>query len=301
MVSRSVIDAETLDTSALARSGSRGTLIAVQLALLVVLCCCGLLYVESDFDALPLIDVASWAVVVIVVYAFWSWRRMGGSFFDPYSLFLISATLFNGGLAFLQVVGLNEEGVLAGEFTAETTLTALFLTASGLAAMNLGALIAARKGKPLLPESAISTPMETLALRRAGWLLLAISIVPSVLLGGRALIDVIGGGYFALYQRTAEVSFAAAPQILASFFVPAILCLLAGSKHSRAYLVVCSMLMLSYSATLLVVGARYGAIAPLLAFAWVWDRCVKPVSPGRYYRHCAGADGRRFSSSPRHA
>ncbi len=252
-------------------------LILGQSIILVLLLFGGLLYAEYELDALSITNVACWAVAAVTLYAFWSWRRIGGSFFDPYSLFLLSAVLFNASLAFLQVLGIGSGGILDGAFFAETTLGALYLVAVGLAAMHLGALLGVRGGR--LPDfrCVVADPGTAQALRRTGWILLAISILPTVVLTARALTVVFRSGYFALYQQGAGAGIAVGPQILAGFLLPALLCLLAGSGGSPSYRILAVTMALIYSGVQLTLGARFGATAPLIALAWVWDRTVRPL------------------------
>lgn len=252
-------------------------LILGQSMILIFLLLGGLFYAGYGLDAPAITTVACWSVVVVALYAFWSWYRSGGSFFDPYSLFLLSAVLFNASLAFLQVLGFGSSGILDGAFSVETTLGALYLVAVGLAAMHLGALLGVRGGR--LPDFRCVTadPQTAQALRRVGGILLAISIVPTVILTGRALVVVSQGGYFALYQQSSGVGIAAGPQILAGFLVPALLCLLAGSGGALNYRILAVSLALIYSGVQLALGARFGATAPLIALAWVWDRTVRPL------------------------
>lgn len=252
-------------------------LILGQSMILILLLFGWLLYTEYELDALSVIDVAYWAVVAVTLYAFWSWRRIGGSFFDPYSLFLLSAVLFNASLAFLQVLRMGSGGILDGAFFADTTVGALYLVAAGLAAMHLGALLGVRGGRlpdfRCVPADAVTAQ----ALRRTGWILLAVSIVPTVVLTARALTAVFRGGYFALYGQAAGTGVAAGPQILAGFLLPALLCLLAGSGGSPSYRILAVSMALIYSGVQLTLGARFGATAPLIALAWVWDRTVRPL------------------------
>ena len=48
----------------------------------------------------------SWALLALFAWSLWSWWYVTGSWFDPYSLFLCAASVFNAGQAFLDVFGL---------------------------------------------------------------------------------------------------------------------------------------------------------------------------------------------------
>jgi oligosaccharide repeat unit polymerase len=88
---------------------------------LIYPCCCGILMLSLWF-------LGSW---------FWLTRRL----FEPYTIFLASAILFNAGQALLEVFHLNRFGLLRGQFSAATLSDTLFFIAFGLSAFHLGALL----------------------------------------------------------------------------------------------------------------------------------------------------------------
>jgi oligosaccharide repeat unit polymerase len=176
------------------------------------------------------------------------------------------------------VMGLDSTGLLDRYFSAETTLASLYLVATSLAGMHLGALLALPKGRfpavsRLDPDSATSE-----ALRRTGFVLLAVSIAPAAILTARAIGIVMQRGYFGLYEQTAGAGLAAGPQILAAFLVPALLCLIAGGEELRGYRAIAVAIAVIYSGVQLALGARFGGTAPLIALVWLWDRSVRPLS-----------------------
>jgi hypothetical protein len=231
------------------------------------------------WSASSMIDAACWAIIAIVVWVFWSWRRIGGSLFDPYGLFMISAFAFNGGQAILQVLGINPSGILANLFSPETTLKSLLSVAMGLIATHLGALTAASRIMQYGNDSNCKKMdyEDDNALHMIGWIMLGISIVPIVLSMSKNVAVVFQSGYFALYQQEAGIGFGSGLQILAGFFIPAILFLLGGSGSSRFSTILSLILIGLYSIITLMLGARYGGLAPLLAYAWLWDRCKRRI------------------------
>src|SRR5208282_2301020 len=71
-----------------------------------------------------------------------TWYGTTGSIFDLYGFFLISAYLFNAGQLFLEIFDLNDNGLLGGSFSRETTFQAAGLATTCLASMHCGALVA---------------------------------------------------------------------------------------------------------------------------------------------------------------
>jgi hypothetical protein len=84
---------------------------------------------------------AAVALLLLFGWSLWSWVVLTRSWFDPYSLFLVAANLFNAGQAFLEVFRLNPSGMLPDLFPERTILDSLFLVFLGLSAMHLGALL----------------------------------------------------------------------------------------------------------------------------------------------------------------
>ena len=74
--------------------------------------------------AQSLIMPVCWLIVGLTIWSFWSWHRVTGTWFDPYTMFLAAVVLFNGGLTFLAVLRLQEGDILEGLFPVETVLTA---------------------------------------------------------------------------------------------------------------------------------------------------------------------------------
>ena len=94
-----------------------------------------------DVSEATLVYVASLALLVLFAWCFWSWAAVTGSWFDPYGIFLVVASVFNAGQAFLEALNLNPWGILPGLFTEEVVLKTLFMVFLGLGSLHLGALL----------------------------------------------------------------------------------------------------------------------------------------------------------------
>ncbi len=229
-----------------------------------------------------LIYPASVALLALFGWSLWSWKRLTGSIFDPYGLFLIAATLFNAGVAFLFVFHANTTGIMILDFsfTPDVTLQTLLLIFLGLAAFHCGGLLlAGARDRPLFPGSitrATESPsMEEI--RVVGWGFLAISALPTALLLKQAVGVVLTSGYFGLYQQEYATGLQAGTQFLGSFLVPGALVLLAGSKMSRASRLTSMGVIAVYALVQLFLGSRYHAIGPVIAYVWLWHRVIRPI------------------------
>jgi len=177
----------------------------------------------------------------------------------------------------LEVVGLNTRGMLGGKFDNETLVAALYMVLVGVSSTHLGALLAVRNRT--ISSPAKWSTADGLALRTVGWALLAVSIAPSALL----LIDqggvVLSGGYGALYQREVSTGFAAGPQVVALFIVPAALFLLAGAAGRRREKATAIIVITFHTLGQLFLGYRSTAIMPACAFLWLWNQCEWKIKP----------------------
>src|SRR5665811_922095 len=73
----------------------------------------------------PSISAASVLFTLCIAWILYSWARLVRSIVSPYWIFVVVAALFNGGYAFLEVFGLNPNGVLDSRFSVVTTSSSI--------------------------------------------------------------------------------------------------------------------------------------------------------------------------------
>ena len=117
----------------------KGVVLLVQGSILIILIILIFLYLPSIFSASSLIYPVSVFLVALFLWSVWSWKTVTKSIFDPYILFFVSAMLFNGGQAMLEVIHLNKYGILNSRFSSETVVQTLFLVVLGLSSLQFGA------------------------------------------------------------------------------------------------------------------------------------------------------------------
>jgi oligosaccharide repeat unit polymerase len=208
-----------------------------------------------------------------VVWILWSWAALRGTLFDPYAIFMIAASLFNGGQAFLELFHLNSGGMLRGRVSPEQLLPAIYLVTLSLLAIHGGALFAALK--KLEPRPA-NTNDEHLAraTRGVGWLLIGLAAVPAIIFLRTSLSIVLEDGYMGLYRREGSTSVIWA---FTGFLVPGVVFLLAGARNSRAIRGLCFAIASGYAAVNLFMGARAAAVMTGVAVIWVFDRLSRRI------------------------
>ncbi len=229
-----------------------------------------------------LLYAASLALIVELGWLLGSWKLMTGSIFDPYGIFIIAAMVFNAGCVFLYLVGLNATGLMILDFSfpANVTLQTLLLIFLCLAAFHFGALLhAGARQTPLFPDRCVTLQASPSPeqIRFVGWALILISVLPTAIRLKQAISVVRTSGYFGLYQQDYATGLQAGTQFLSSFIVPGALILLAGSRDSRRGRIASGIVVAIYALTQLSLGARYPAVAPVIAYALLWHRIIRPL------------------------
>lgn len=270
-----------MNTTKIIKLDERGLLIVVaHIFICIFLIVSALLYEEFNYEVEPLIYPLCGFLLLLVIWCFWSWFAITKTLFSPYTLFLTSAVLFNGGQALLEIFDCNIEGILEGDFTPKSILETIFLVDLGLTFFHLGALISALKATVIdrIPSSPKENDFPIVKeCYQVGWALLSISFLPSMLILKDAVTTVLSAGYFALYQRDEATSFDAAPAVLAGFLVPSALLILAGSRDKPKGKLISGGLILLYATIYFFLGQRNVAVMPLLAFAWLWHQWISPI------------------------
>jgi len=225
-------------------------------------------------------------ILLQFVWSLWSWKVATGNFFDPYTIFLVAAYLFNGGKAILEVFRLNEGGIetfisndgyVIFSFSTDTITHALALVFIGLGSLHFGALLAASRGRRTWETLVQPTAKSAKASRQVGWFLLSISFLPMVITVVDKYQVVMQAGYFGLFQRTPATGFGNLPQVLASFMVPGVLFLLAGSRGSPSLLALSTLIILMYSLVQAFTGTRLWWAMPLVSYVWLWHRRISLI------------------------
>jgi oligosaccharide repeat unit polymerase len=216
------------------------------------------------------------AFIFFTAWLLWSWRRLTGTCIDPYTLFLIAAVAFNDGQFILEALHLNEFGILDERFPEATIFKSLYLTASGLAALHLGAMIAWLRWGRLEHQRARSAS-TLLSIRMVGWCLIGVSIVPAILVINRDVGRVVASGYSTLYNLTPVVGYDRTEDELARFLIPGVLFLIAGARRDSLATRVSVSLMAVSSLKGLFLGGRAGALTGAVGYIWLFHRFIRRI------------------------
>lgn len=262
-------------------------IILIQVIIIIFLIIFRLVYQPLVFKQDSLVYIFSCTLCGITIWSLWSWYILTKSLFNPYILFVLSAFLFNGGHAILEVFHLNKSGDVRlwelsehlAPLSLESILNTLFLVIIGLAALHLGALISigTAKLKYLKNYSEKTAFVASKNCYIIGNRLLLISFLPAIFVLRDAVIVVMSSGYFSLHANVGATSFSAAPKIIADFLIPGSLFLLAGSKDRPQSRLLSVAIIITYVMTQFFLGERNKAIMPLISLAWIWHQLIRPI------------------------
>ena len=232
-----------------------------------------------DLGPATLLQLVSSVFLAAQLWLIYSWRRLAGSIFNPYGLFLLAAELFHGGQVLLERFGLNAQGFLANRFDDAALAAAITFVTLSLAAFHLGACLSFVRTRPPAPppEDVPASPASLRPLRYTAWTLLLVALPAALLTLSQAAVLVLSSGYLGLYQGEKSIGLASADQILSAFLVPGAILLMVSSRRNHALLAFSALLMASYSLVLFFLGIRGWAVLPLIAYAWVWHRMIAPL------------------------
>jgi oligosaccharide repeat unit polymerase len=250
----------------------RKTLLCLHIALASMLAAAGMLYPALSIDAEKLLYPICVAVALVFLWILWTWFALRRTLFEPYPLFVVSAGLFNAGQAFLELFGMNPNGMLGGRVAPEILVRGLYLVILSMALLHTGALLALGARRPR--ESPENRPARCRAMRMVGWFLLAVATVPTFTLFQNSFSLVLDYGYLGLFRYQNTLSRALA---LSAFLVPGSIFLLAGAVQKRGLQLFCLLLTAAYGAMYLFLGARGSAAMVCIAAVWVFDRSIRPV------------------------
>jgi oligosaccharide repeat unit polymerase len=248
-------------------------ILLVHIILTSIVAGAGVLFPVVQLDPERLVYPACLLVTGSFVWILWSWYALRKTLFEPYSLFIFAAGVFNAGQALLELFGLNPGGILQGRVQADILIKALFLVAVSMLCFHAGALfVLGHKSRRKSVED--SNPNRERAARLVGWLLLAIAFVPTLNLLTGSFALVLDYGYLGLYKQQAAVPLVWA---VSAFLVPGTIFLLAGSKKSRGTQFFCLALMGLYASAYLFLGSRSAAAMSCVAVAWVFERSIRRI------------------------
>jgi len=262
-------------TARAARERISGLLLA-QVGLVAALAATGICASAFSLGLTDAVLPASVLVSLVVAWNFYSWHLLGRELFSPYGMFLLSASLFHGGQAGLEVLGLNPNGVLDGLFEPKLIVMALYMAALGLAALHLGAIWAASKAPKNGPSQMDPHHEErSRASCYVGWFCILLAAFPTALILRDVLSTVARSGYIGLYDPNRDSVVTSTTRMLAANLMPGVMFLAVGSPKRRLVHLGLWSIVIGYSGSMILSGLRHEGAPLLISFAWLYHTRIR--------------------------
>lgn len=168
-----------------------------------------------------------------------SWKSLQGSWLNPYLLWTAALYFFSFGQSLLYPFDLVPEKrdllnfvILDIRITPEDIFNCQIITLVFLSAVHFGAIAALQPQKQKKTGEAFPV-WQVNGLKRIGWILFIISIIPFFLRCFSLYSIAKNSGYDAIYEQPVQIGIQNWIPIMAGYFMPALLCLLAAYRTKR--------------------------------------------------------------------
>lgn len=230
-----------------------------------------------DFDVLRMMGLLGG---IQLLYSIWSWKRIGREIINPYVFFLVALYLFSFGQSFLYIFNIvSEKRDLLGYqgITIDEIFIAQKLTLIMLSFFHMGAICFVRQNSMKL--NTVCDNIDYIPrIRKLGWFLFFVSIVPYYLDLIETLLISISAGYGAIYERNAAIGISQIDKYIADYFIPSLICLFVGYSNNKRvrYLVtgICTVNVMA----ILVTGGRTPAVILVVLLILLYHYCVKKIT-----------------------
>ncbi len=257
----------------------------VLLVLCAVYLCLYNTELRADRDTLTIMGGVGLAQYVL---SYISWRAAGKQLISPYFIFLSVMYVFLTGQSLLYPFGLVcEDRDLYETYTslfgfgAQEIYRAQVQTLLSLAVFHIAGLRYARK-KPARAERAgvpdVRVRRQKARMKRLGWTLFAVSIVPFVYDTVSDMIQSMTYGYGSLYGTNVKIGWENALSFVAALFVPSVICLFIVYRDKRGVRLFLTGLLLLVVLAVLMTGGRSNAVIILSLLAILYQYLVKPFT-----------------------
>lgn len=249
----------------------------VLLTLTFGILCYSELVSNIDFEILRVMGLLG---AIQLFYSVWSWKSIGREIINPYVFFLLALYLFSFGQSFLYIFNIvSEKRDLLGfqGITIDEIFNAQKMTLFMLSFFHIGAICFVRNKKELLNTS-YNNINYIYRIRKLGWFLFVVSIIPYYWNLIETLLISMASGYGAIYERNAAIGISQIDKYIADYFIPSLICLFVGySNDKRVKSLVIGICTVNIVAILLT-GGRTPAVILVALLILLYHYCVKKIS-----------------------
>lgn len=244
------------------------------------------------------LKLLSWMGNLLIIICLFTWRKMVGSLFTPYIIFLLSFYAFTYGQAFLLSIGIIHENFnLYANYSTEELLLAHLFTIIGTSFMHLGALWSQRNSKTniiISERKDIQDKKLLISMKYVAFLLFSVSAIFYFSDALQNAIQSMKFGYMSLYnyddRSLRETSlFENIKSIVKMLFIPSVFLLLIVYKRNTLMRNIVVTIILFAVILNFIAGTRTGAAALLISFILLWHDQIKSFKGIKFMKIILGA------------
>lgn len=245
---------------------------------------------DASTDSIAVMGVVGLIQLVINLQVM---TRFGYKVLSPYGVMLFVLYLFTFGQSFL--FGIDDAVPARYDVRLKSSIESIynsqFITLLFLNFFNIGGIISIDRRFNYRAITEQSILLQQRGLRMIGYIMAAVSVVPFIIVAVEDFIIVSKFGYAGLYETDVKVGIANSLQILADYFVPAMLCLLmSGYGLGRLQKIVLCVLILDI-VFVFYLGARNNGVILIALVMLYYYYNVKPFTKKQYALIGVGAVG----------
>ena len=233
---------------------------------------------------------------VLFAVSLLTWKRLTGSLFSLYSIFLVFAYLFTFGQCLMWAVGIHLPGEIGTALLytlpvppAIEILKTQLVTLIGLSAFHTGAVLTYQKDRP----AGQSTAAEESKIKRQRKMLFQICVVTSIIstplmfssIIRNIFINRVYGYGAALYNAEVTATQNNLILLLRLMYIPSIIGLLITSRYRKKVVVICYVNFAVFFLLGLFAGDRGEWLFPLCLLVWMHHKYHKRINAGKLIRY----------------
>ena len=243
----------------------------------------------TDYPTMQSLSMMGWFGLVQLIYCIMSWMKRGNQFISPYIIFLLTLYIFSYGQSFLWALGLESERTLVGfrGCTIPEIFEAQVLTLIMLAFFQVGASYYSTNRQTFYNDE-ISVD-DTYSLRRIGWFLFIVSVIPYSMETVQKMIISMTSGYAAIYQGEDKVGLSNWSGIIADYCIPSLICLYISYRKHKTMRRSITLFFVVNIVVILVTGGRTFAVILIALIVILYNYLVKRLTKKWLLVGCIGA------------
>lgn len=239
-------------------------------------------WVVDEYITLVLI-IQSLGILSLVIIHSYAWNQIGGNDLSLAFIFFLMVFIFNLGKSVLFVFYYHEGASFFsffGQYDLQIIVRAFEYGYVGFFVLSSAMLFSHKKEQFKMAEL---SQEQLLAARFTGLLFLAFSLPASLFDLQTMVMQVLSGGYFALFNSQQSYGAAGIVKVLTFFLYPSLLLLVAAYSKNKTVLNIIFLFAFSIALLKMALGMRLASLIPFIILLSLWDITIKPLNRKSIY------------------